>query len=70
VPRIGVGAGMYAVEPYFNERGERVVWLEVVWVDRLFVAQKLALAHPGYETGLTSAAIIITQIGDDPDGRS
>ena len=27
--------GSVAVEPYFNERGERVVWLE--WVDRLGV---------------------------------
>jgi hypothetical protein len=24
-----------AVEPYFNERGERTVWLDDVWVDRL-----------------------------------
>jgi hypothetical protein len=30
------------------------------------VAQKLALAHPGYETGLTSAAIIITQLTTIP----
>jgi len=30
------------------------------------VAQKLALAHPGYETGLTSAAIIITQLATIP----
>ena len=29
--------GSVAVEPYFNERGERVVWLEEVWVDRLGV---------------------------------
>jgi hypothetical protein len=27
--------GSVAVEPYFNEKGERVVWLEEVWVDRL-----------------------------------
>jgi hypothetical protein len=27
--------GSVAVEPYYNERGERVVWLEEVWVDRL-----------------------------------
>ena len=27
--------GSVAVEPYFNERGERTVWLEEVWVDRL-----------------------------------
>jgi hypothetical protein len=27
--------GSVAVEPYFNERGERVVWLDEVWVDRL-----------------------------------
>jgi MFS family permease len=32
----------------------------------LLVAQKLALAHPGYETGLTSAAIIITQLATIP----
>jgi MFS family permease len=30
------------------------------------VAQKLALAHPGYETGLTSAAIILTQLATIP----
>ena len=30
------------------------------------VAQKLALAHPGYETGLTSAAIIVTQLATIP----
>jgi predicted MFS family arabinose efflux permease len=30
------------------------------------VAQKLALAHPGYETGLTSAAIIVTQLAAIP----
>ena len=29
-------SGPVAVEPYFNERGERVVWLEL-WVDRLGV---------------------------------
>jgi len=27
--------GSVAVEPYFNEKGERTVWLEEVWVDRL-----------------------------------
>ncbi len=27
--------GSVAAEPYFNERGERTVWLEEVWVDRL-----------------------------------
>jgi hypothetical protein len=27
--------GSVAVEPYFNDRGERVVWLDEVWVDRL-----------------------------------
>jgi hypothetical protein len=27
--------GSVAVEPYFNEKGERVVWLEEVWVNRL-----------------------------------
>jgi hypothetical protein len=27
--------GSVAVEPYFNEKGERVVWLDEVWVDRL-----------------------------------
>ena len=27
--------GSVAVEPYYNERGERVVWLEEVWVNRL-----------------------------------
>ncbi|SEF14955.1 Predicted arabinose efflux permease, MFS family [Rhizobiales bacterium GAS191] len=30
------------------------------------VAQKLALAHPGYETGLTSTAIIVTQLATIP----
>jgi MFS family permease len=30
------------------------------------VAQKLALAHPGYETGLTSAAIIVAQLAAIP----
>src|SRR5271167_252741 len=30
------------------------------------VAQKLALAHPGYESGLTSAAIILTQFATIP----
>ena len=30
------------------------------------VAQKLALAHPGYETGLTSTAIILTQLATIP----
>src|SRR3984957_7548792 len=30
------------------------------------VAQKLALAHPGYETGTTSAAIVITQLATIP----
>jgi predicted MFS family arabinose efflux permease len=30
------------------------------------VAQKLALSHPGYETGLTSAAIIVTQLAAIP----
>jgi len=30
------------------------------------VAQKLALDHPGYESGLTSAAIIITQLATIP----
>ena len=30
------------------------------------VAQKLALAHPGYESGLTSAAIIVTQLATIP----
>src|SRR5271169_6896105 len=30
------------------------------------VAQKLTLAHPGYETGLTSAAIIVTQLATIP----
>jgi predicted MFS family arabinose efflux permease len=30
------------------------------------VAQKLALAHPGYETELTSAAIIVTQLATIP----
>src|SRR5271169_1021252 len=30
------------------------------------VAQKLALVHPGHETGLTSAAIIITQLATIP----
>jgi hypothetical protein len=34
----------------------------------LLVAQKLALAHPGYETGLTSAAITITQLATIPMG--
>jgi hypothetical protein len=24
-----------AVEPYYNERGERLIWLDEVWVDRL-----------------------------------
>jgi len=32
------------------------------------VAQKLALAHPGYESGLTSAAIIVTQLAAIPMG--
>jgi hypothetical protein len=27
--------GSVAVEPYFNEKGERTVWLDEVWVDRL-----------------------------------
>jgi hypothetical protein len=27
--------GSVAVEPYFNEKGEREVWLDEVWVDRL-----------------------------------
>jgi hypothetical protein len=27
--------GSVAVEPYFNAKGERTVWLEPVWVDRL-----------------------------------
>ena len=27
--------GSVAVEPYYNERGERAVWLEEVWVNRL-----------------------------------
>jgi hypothetical protein len=27
--------GSVAVEPEANERGERAVWLEEVWVDRL-----------------------------------
>lgn len=27
--------GSVAVEPYTNERGERTVWLEEVWVNRL-----------------------------------
>jgi hypothetical protein len=27
--------GSVAVEPYFNERGERLIWLEEIWVDRL-----------------------------------
>ena len=27
--------GSVAVEPYFNERGERVVWLEEVCLNRL-----------------------------------
>ena len=27
--------GSVAVEPYYNERGERTAWLEEVWVDRL-----------------------------------
>jgi hypothetical protein len=27
--------GSVAVEPYFNARGEREVWLEEVWIDRL-----------------------------------
>jgi hypothetical protein len=26
--------GSVAVEPYYNEKGERVVWLEEVWVNR------------------------------------
>jgi hypothetical protein len=30
------------------------------------VAQKLALAHPGYESGVTSAAIIVTQLATIP----
>jgi MFS family permease len=30
------------------------------------VAQKLALSHPGYETGLTSGAIIVTQLATIP----
>jgi MFS family permease len=30
------------------------------------VAQKLALEHPGYESGLTSAAIIVTQLATIP----
>ena len=30
------------------------------------VAQKLSLAHPGYEAGLTSAAIIVTQLAAIP----
>ena len=30
------------------------------------VAQKLALAHPGYESGLTSSAIIVTQLATIP----
>ena len=32
--------GSVAVEPYYNERGERVVWLEEVWVDRLGAMRK------------------------------
>jgi hypothetical protein len=27
--------GNVAVEPYYNERGERLIWLDEVWVDRL-----------------------------------
>ncbi len=27
--------GSVAVEPYYNERGERVIWLEAAMVDRL-----------------------------------
>jgi hypothetical protein len=27
--------GSVAVEPYFDERGERTVWFDEVWVDRL-----------------------------------
>ncbi len=27
--------GSVAVETYFNEKGERTVWLEEVWVNRL-----------------------------------
>jgi hypothetical protein len=34
--------GSVAVEPYFNEKGERVIWLDEVWVDRLG-----ALRDPG-----------------------
>jgi hypothetical protein len=27
--------GSVAVEPYYNERGERLIWLEAAMVDRL-----------------------------------
>jgi hypothetical protein len=27
--------GSVAVEPYFKDRGQRTVWLDEVWVDRL-----------------------------------
>jgi hypothetical protein len=27
--------GSVAVEPYYNAKGERLIWLDEVWVDRL-----------------------------------
>ncbi len=34
--------GSVAVEPYYNERGERLIWLEAAMVDRLG-----AMCRPG-----------------------
>jgi hypothetical protein len=27
--------GSVAVEPYYNAKGERLIWLDGVWIDRL-----------------------------------
>jgi hypothetical protein len=53
--------GSVAVEPYFNfnERGERLIWLEEVWPDRL-----AALRGPG-----ESYSDVILRIAGRDGGR-
>jgi hypothetical protein len=57
--------GSMAVEPYFIEKGERTVWLDEVWVDRLG-----AMRGPGedYSAVILRIAGRATQHDDYPVG--
>jgi hypothetical protein len=49
--------GSVAVEPYFNAKGERLIWLDEVWVDRLGAMRRPTESY---------SDAILRMVGDSP----